>query len=287
MHIYTKNANPNIDLRSFFINQRPQNNKTMLIRHKALELGNGIIAFTTTRNGGVSIDEKYKSLNLGTYTNDRIEYIIENKRRLCDELSISERSMYNAHQIHGDKIIDINNEIVSMTDDEKRSKLDGCDAMITNIKGICITVTTADCVPVLIYEKNNHVAAAIHSGWRGTLKNIAEKTITKMKDKYDCSVHDMKAVIGPCISGKNYQIGNDIKDIFTSADKEYGKFFINDKNKGKSRMEIRRIVEFQLKSCGIKDIDVSKHCTFEEENLFFSARRQGNDSGRMLTGIII
>lgn len=115
------------------------------------------------------------------------------------------------HQVHGDKIAVINDNQVT------HEELYGFDAIITNLKNFAIGVRTADCVPILLYDKKQDVIAAIHSGWKGTVLKISKKVIEKMKKDFLTVPTDVCAVIGPSISMDFYQVGVNVYNEFKYA----------------------------------------------------------------------
>ncbi|MBP5136659.1 MAG: peptidoglycan editing factor PgeF [Paludibacteraceae bacterium] len=260
----------------------------MFITYPQFEEFREIVGFTTTRQGGVSRDERFSSFNVGVYTNDDVENINANRAMLCRDLGVEASRLFNAHQTHGDRIVCVDEAVTKMSVAGVKDLLEGCDGLITAEKGVCVAVTTADCVPVLLYDRKRGVAAAVHSGWRGTLLNISAKAVAIMKERYGSEVCDVVSVVGPCISQPNYQVGKDMKDRFVEKDSSFAHFFADDASDSeKCFMDIRGIVKKELEDAGLRDVCVSGHCTFRDADLFFSARRQGIDSGRMLSGLVI
>ena len=113
----------------------------------------GVVGFTTTRKGGVSKDDRFSSFNVGTYTNDDKECVDANREILCQELGIDKSRLFNAHQTHGDRIVCVDEAVLGMSESEVAGLLDGCDGLVTSLRGVCVTVTTADCVPILLCDK--------------------------------------------------------------------------------------------------------------------------------------
>ena len=257
-----------------------------LITYKNLEKhSDKIVHFTSTRMGGTSKD-LYDSLNLGLFTDDNPECISKNRALLCSELGINNNCLISVHQIHGTDTMLIDKDFLKLPIEERKDKLEGYDALITNIPKICIVVTTADCVPIILFDSKNKAVAAIHSGWRSTLNNILKETIQKMEEAYGTKPEDLIASVGPCISKKVYEVGYDVFTEFTSRNAETESFFTAKEN-GKFLFDIREVVRLQLLKIGVKNIEVSPYCTYTNDDLFFSARRQGLKSGRMLSGIMI
>ena len=159
------------------------------------DIADNVTAFTTTREGGCSIGN-YASMNVNPYCGDAPEHIAENRRRLCHELNILPHHLVMPHQTHQTKVATITPQFFEYTQEQQTAYLEGIDALMTDMKGIAIGVSTADCVPILIYDTSHHVAAAIHAGWRGTVQRIAEKAIEEMGKYYGTTGSNCKAIIG-------------------------------------------------------------------------------------------
>ncbi len=244
-----------------------------------------IAHFSSTRYGGKS-SGAYDSFNLGLYTDDHAENITHNRKLLCESLGIQEYQLHNAMQTHGKEIKIIDEDFLSIPVAERQAKLQGYDALITNLPHACVTVTTADCVPVLLFDPINHVVAAVHSGWRSTVQNICTETIQQMENLYGTLASDIIAAIGPCISQIAYEVGQDVYTAFEKIQFDNTKVFTT-LSEGKYLFDIRKAVLIQLQNAGVNNIEVSHHCTYSDTELFFSARKQGANSGRMLSGIFL
>lgn len=244
-----------------------------------------IAHFSSTRIGGIS-EGAYSSLNLGLFTADKPEAIAHNRNLLCVALVIPRENLHNAHQTHGAAVKLIDEALLALPAVERQAALHGYDALITNIPQQCVTVTTADCVPILFYDKANHAVAAIHSGWRSTLVNICAETLKLMQQEFGTKPQQVVAAIGPCISMENYEVGAELYTAFQDNGYDCSLFFkaVSDE---KYLFDVRELVKYQLLVLGISNIETSTYCTFSESDLFFSARRLGNDSGRMLSGIYL
>ena len=162
------------------------------------------------------------------------------------------------------------------------------DALITNKPNTPIGVLTADCAPILIFDKKEEIIAAIHAGWKGAYKGILKKVI-KFMIKKGSSTNNITAVIGPCISVKNYEVKQDFIKRFIKKDAKTKIFF---KKKGsKNYFNLNQYIVYQLKSLDIKKIEVISKDTFNIKNNFFSARRSKNcnenNYGRNISVIMI
>ena len=168
---------------------------------------------------------------------------------------------------------------------EKKIK---ADALITDKKNIAIGVLTADCVPILIYDKELKIISAIHVGWKGAYKGIINKVI-KFFFKKGSKIKNLFAVVGPSITKKNYEVQKDFKYRFLKKDKKSNNFFKTRKNK--TYFGLNNYVYNQLKKKGIKNLEIINKDTLDKKNNFFSARRslQNNESdyGRNISIIMI
>lgn len=193
-----------------------------------------------------------------------------------------------AHQVHGCEIAVIDRP--GMT----REELEGYDALVTDLKECAVGVRTADCIPVLLYDPVHRAVAAVHAGWRGTLTRISQKTISRMTDVYGTLPADLKAVIGPGICRRCFQVGEEVVDAFRkdgftmdgicswNGEKVEG---ILSTGHHLDLMEINRRT---LVRCGVlqRNIQVSGICTYEDTGLF-SARRDGTKCGRNINAIVL
>ena len=173
-------------------------------------------AFSTTRHGGHSTGN-YTELNINRYCGDSPECINKNLNALCRELGVNKENVIMPHQTHGTEVMQIGADFLSLSDTVKGMILEGIDALITDVKDVCIGVSTADCIPILIYDYAHHAAAAVHAGWRGTAKFIAGKTVEMMKLSFGSRPEDLTAVIGPGISIDAFEVGDEVYAEFEAA----------------------------------------------------------------------
>ena len=223
----------------------------------------------------------FKSLNCGSGSSDKKKNILKNLEIVTKKIKTKSKKIVLLKQVHSNKFHYV----------EKFSKFYNkfeADALITDKKNISIAVLTADCAPILIFDENKKMIAAIHAGWKGAYKGIVKKVVRFMIKK-GCSSKNMTAAIGPCISFNSYQVKDDFIKRFIKKDKKNIIFF--KKNKNKNYFNLGKYVHFQLKSLNIKKIDIINKDTFNVKNNFFSARRSisrnENDYGRNISIIMI
>ena len=224
----------------------------------------------------------YKSLNCGIGSYDSKKNVLNNLKIVCKKINCSSKNLILLNQIHSSKFYFINKNYKF-----KKKKLNG-DALITNVKKIALGVLVADCVPILIYDKNLKIISAIHAGWKSVYKEIIKKVV-KFLIKKGSNTKNLVAVIGPSISEKSYEVQKDFKDKFVKKDKQ-SKFFFKIR-KNKTYFGLNKYVYYHLKKLGIKNLEIIKKNTFDPKNNFFSARRsiqnKENDYGRNISVIMI
>lgn len=249
-----------------------------------------ITHFTTTREGGVSTGEFF-SFNMGNFSDDSPLNIYENRMRLARMFYMDLDEFITPHQTHGTKVLSVNDDFLNLEHSNAIETLYGIDAVVTDVKGIFLCVNTADCVPVILYDKKRRVTAAIHAGWKGTGGRILENCIYNMQDNYGSSADDIVAGIGPAISMVNYEVGVEVVDYFVNNGFDISNPSVYKKNKTsiKYNIDLKEINRRELIRLGVSEsrIEKSELCTFDNDKLFFSARRQTVHSGRMLTGIMM
>jgi len=179
-------------------------------------------------------------------------------------------------QIHSDMI-----HVIKTGEQEDGVKKIAGDAVVTEIPGILLVVKTADCLPVLLADENRPVVAAVHCGWRGTVKGILGKTVGLLKASFGCSSSSLVAVFGPSISGDCYEVGEDIIRVFINNGFTDLCFRPSSKKKGKYFLDLNEANRIQLKETGLKpdniiSIDLCTHC----ESDLFSYRVEKDNAGR-------
>jgi YfiH family protein len=223
----------------------------------------------------------FKSLNCGSDSHDKKKNILKNLDIVCNKIKAKSKKIILLKQVHSNKFHYINKN------SKLNNKFEG-DALVTDRRNIPIAVLTADCAPILIYDDNKEMIAAIHAGWRGAYKDIIKKVV-KFMIKKGCTSQTITAAIGPCISSNNYEVRKDFLKKFIKKDKKNIIFF--KKKKDKNYFSLNKYIHFQLKSLNIKKIDIIDKDTFNPKNNFFSARKSiehnENDYGRNISIIMI
>lgn len=260
----------------------------MKMRHPELlyyDLHDDVVAFSSTRRGGYS-SGNYAEFNINRFCGDDEEAISKNRSILCQTLGIDDHQLIMPHQVHQSEVAQIDEGFCACTDAEKSLRLEGIDAVMTHLPNVCIGVSTADCIPLLIYDSQCRVVAAIHAGWRGTVKRIARETISAMHDAYGSMAHDMIVQIGPGISLDSFEVGDEVYAQFEAAG-----FDMRAISQRREKWHINlpecnrlQLIDAGVPACNIRMTDI---CTVKQSSSFFSARCLGIQSGRILTGIMM
>lgn len=229
-----------------------------------------VAAAESTRHGGVS-QAPFASLNLGLHTADALEAVAENRRRFFAACGFAPDRTAGSHQVHGAEVLRV----------EEPGYHHGYDALITNRPHLLITVTVADCTPVLIYDPVQEAVAAVHAGWKGTIAGIVRKTLIEMQQAYGTQASDCLAYIGTCIDHCDFAVDADVADHFGAAHKSW------DAEKGKFFVHLKAANRDLLLAAGMlpERIQVSPFSTFTHHQDYFSHRYEKGNTGRLLAAI--
>jgi len=252
----------------------------------------------STKPGGVSIQDAQKVLNLGFTDWDTKENVLENRRRFQSALGVTDLKLISLKQIHSD--------VIHLFDSPPDAICQG-DASVTKRSGLLLAVQTADCVPILLVDPKKRAVASVHAGWRGTLARIVVKAIGQMQMQFRSDPADLLAAIGPSIGGCCYEVGTEVATQFLSQFSEAPDWFdefrtgdepnpiqwLNMMPPGHQPapknvlLDLRKANRAQLLGAGLRanNISVSDLCTACRRDLLFSYRKEGPQSGRLMSVI--
>jgi len=220
----------------------------------------------------------------------RIKHFFTTRKFSSGEMTpLAGKEMFiTINQVHGDDIYIVDKSIEDVTQLIKTARQTEGDAIITNQKNLGIGVVTADCVPVLIYDPVQSVIAAVHAGWKGTIKGILSKVICQMADRFRCNVENIMVAIGPSIGACCYFVGEIVTEPLRSTNPDWGSYLKPDGD-GKSKLDLAALNIRQLEDIGVltRNIYNLGLCTSCNKELFFSYRRDGVGTGRMMSGIML
>ncbi|MCQ2236403.1 MAG: peptidoglycan editing factor PgeF [Bacteroidales bacterium] len=192
---------------------------------------------------------------------------VEARKSLAEREGFDIRKLTCGEQVHSANVVVVDAPLVGRGALDLESRIPECDALVTNIKGVCLMMLTADCVPILLYDKEREVVASIHAGWKGTAAKIAIKTVDTMKERFGCKAMDIEAFIGPSICGQCFEVGDEVVAAI-------GEQYISGMSKnGKALLDLKFANTMQLIEAGLELdwIRVSGECTYHDG--LFSWRR--------------
>lgn len=260
----------------------------------------GVTAFSTTRHGGTG-EGNYAGFNMNEYCGDTPQHTAECRKALAGVLGVEESHIIMPHQTHDINPRIIGSEFLSLPQDIRRMLLEGVDSILTDVPGVCIGVSTADCVPVLLHDAAHNAVAAVHAGWRGTVKSVVLRAVTEMRLAYGTDAAALTAIVGPAISVKNFEVGDEVYAAFEAAGFDMTTLAKQEIKRNADATDPSKLFEKkwhidlilanrqQLEFAGVapENINESNICTYDNVDNYFSARRLGTESGRIYTGIIL
>lgn len=250
----------------------------------------GLVAFTT-RRGEVETGNAYSGFNITHYCGDKAESVWAHRNALAMHLGIKEDRIILPLQKHGHRLLTVEADFLHLALEERESRLEGVDALVTSQPGVCIGVSTADCLPILLYDDTRSVVAAVHAGWRGTVQHILSLTLERIFSDYAVSPQSLHAVFGPAISLEAFEVGNEVYEAFRLAGYDMAQIACRmpAATGEKWHLDLCAANYLELEQCGVplRNIRISGICTYSRCDEFFSARRLGVKSGRLFSGIMM
>ena len=188
---------------------------------------------------------------------------ISEYRIFCEKIKILPTQVCLVKQVHKDGIL-----VIKKNEDMQKFKNQEYDAMITNQKNILLGITTADCIPILLFDPETATIGAIHGGWKSTALKIAEKTVNKMKEEFKVDPKNILSCLGPGICRRCFEVGEDVALKFPHD-------FLERKAEGKFKLDLCSVHGAHLGSAGVRSSNIENLnlCTFHYETKFFSYRR--------------
>lgn len=233
-----------------------------------------------TRKGGAS-SGLFAGLNCGRGSSDQAEAVAINRGRVAEAMGVPPDRLLTMHQVHSADVV-----LVDETADLDNIHAIQADALVTARPGIAIAVLTADCQPVLFADPEAGVVGAAHAGWKGALNGVLEATVDAMRK---AGAENIRAVIGPTISQRAYEVSDEFMQNFIDEDEENARFFAGGP-KGRPMFDLPSFGLSRLRAAGV-DAEWSGHCTYSDADRFFSYRRTTHegqaDYGRLISVIAL
>jgi len=253
-----------------------------MLKAKNLEALDGIRHAFFTREGGVS-SGVYEGLNGGTGSNDKPEHIAENRARMAAAVGVTPENFLTAYQIHSP-------DVVVAETPWPQSQRPRADAIVTQVPGLAIGISTADCGPVLFADPQARVLGAAHAGWRGAFGGVIESTLAAM-EKLGADRTRVVAAAGPMISQANYEVGQELVDRFLATEPANDRFFAPATRPGHAMFDLPGYVVARLQAAGVRHVENLAVCTYGNPAQFYSYRRSTHraepDYGRHINAIAL
>ena len=224
---------------------------------------------TTTRAGGVS-KPPFDTFNLGDHVGDEPEAVAANRKRLAAAIGLEEDHVIWMSQVHGEK--------VTMVDAPRDTAVADTDALVTTTPRLALAVVTADCVPVLLADARAGVVGAVHAGRVGAQRGVVARAVEQMQAA-GANVDDMSALLGPAVSGPNYEVPEEMAAEVEAALPGSSTTSL----RGTPALDLRIGIACQLGALGVKAVDIDPRCTFDDPALF--SHRRDAPTGRLASVI--
>lgn len=240
-----------------------------------------------TQRGEISQNDPYSQWNLCDYTGDDALKVLDARMQFCQQMGIDLDHLVMPRQTHSTNVKVLDQNFVDASIEEQDSALEGVDALVTKLPGVCIGVNTADCVPIALVDPKNGVIAIAHAGWRGTVGQIAAKTVEAMC-KLGANASNIVATMGASICQECFEVGDEVVREFEQAGFDMSPIMKRNATTGKAHINLQEANRQVLIKAGVnpKNITLPEHCSRCEHDRYFSARRLGINSGRTFTAIL-
>ncbi|HIC67602.1 peptidoglycan editing factor PgeF [Paracoccus sp. (in: a-proteobacteria)] len=233
-----------------------------------------------TRKGGAS-SGLFAGLNCGRRSSDQADMVRVNRGRVAQAMGVPAASLATVKQVHSADVVTL-----AAGEDVEAIRDQRADGIVTARRDVALAVLTADCQPILLADPQAGVIGACHAGWRGALSGVIEATVAAMRA---LGATQIRAVIGPSISQRAYEVGQDFMEDFLLEDPDYHRFFAGGPN-GKPMFDLPSFGLSRLRGAGV-EAEWSGHCTYSDPARFFSYRRATHegqaDYGRLISAIAL
>jgi len=229
-----------------------------------------------SRHGGVS-EAPWNSLNLGASIGDDAAAVRENHRRMYQAAAVNAAGAYSCWLVHSVDTL--------VLGPRSNGQLQKADAIITNLPDRPLVMRYADCVPLLLYDRSKRAIGLGHAGWRGTVQGMAANMVRMLRATYACRPEDIAALLGPAISARNYEVG---EEVVTQAEAYFGAaagLIWREPSTGRPHFDLWQANRLDFARCGVKNVKILDICTYENTEDFYSHRAEKGRTGRF--GVVI
>jgi len=227
--------------------------------------------------------------NISYTTHDNSTLIQENRQKLAEAVGITVNDFCVPQQTHAANVALITEQHRGMGAWKAETALPATDALITQTQGICLTVLSADCALLLLYDAKNNAVGAVHSGWRGTMQHIAQHTLEAMHASFGTNPAQVWVGIAPCISTDVYEVGEEVVEATLKSFGTMAHYLAYNKATARWHFDLRYANSQMLQNVGVpkSQIEISPMCTYLNPHLYYSARLTQGKTGRFGAGIML
>ena len=248
----------------------------------------GVKAFTSLRFGAerhpdaATLALPYAGMDFCPYAGNNPDIIRQNRRIFCQQNAINPKNLFFPRQTHSCNVIEIDSDFLKKNEEEQADRLQGVDALITRQPGVFLGIFTADCMAVFLYDPAHRAIGLAHSGWRGTVQKIVLATIAEMRQRYGTRPQDLLVAVAPHISTEDYEVGDELTTAFAEAGFDTHRIFKKGKSPRHRQLNLSAAIRQTLEEAGVprKQVEISRECSYQHPEKYFSARRLGAASGR-------
>jgi YfiH family protein len=226
-----------------------------------------------TRHGGTS-PVPWAALNLGGTVGDDVQAVRRNHELIYQVLDLDASQACTTWQVHGADVI------VAHAPVQGRKWLARADGVITNKANLPLVMRFADCVPLLFYDPKQKAIGLAHAGWRGTVQGMGSNTVKAMQQAYGSQPEDIRVVIGPSISQEKFQVGEEVLEAVENHFGTVEGLMERDPSDGTAYVDLWEANRRDLEAVGVKHIEISGICTYQNTHDFYSHRAERGKTGR-------
>ncbi|MFS0782387.1 peptidoglycan editing factor PgeF [Bacillus sp. 1P06AnD] len=247
------------------------------------DMDSGLTVGFTTKNGGVSTNE-FTSLNTGYHVGDEKQVVVQNRTIIANEIGAPLETWVGAEQTHRKSIVKVTKEMAGKGACDYESALKDTDGLYTNEKGVLLTLCYADCVPIYFFAPAHQYIGIVHAGWKGSVAGIAAEMIERFKGE-GVPLEGIYGAIGPSICEKCYIVDDKVIREVNKVLEGKGKKPYNLIKDGQYHLNLQQLNKQIMLQAGLKHVQVTNLCTSCQAEDFFSYRRDGGKTGRLMSFI--
>ncbi len=231
------------------------------------------------RTGGVSL-APFTSLNLARNLGDRPDFVEENQRRLASAIGYEPSRLFEVSQVHGAQVEHVDD---SLSPEAFRAR--EADALLTNVAGVAVGIRVADCVPILLADRQSGAVAAVHAGWKGIVSGVVGRAVSELLRVSGGKTQDVLCAVGPHIGAEAFEVGHEVAEALSQCVPQVSVVLPREP---RPHVDLGRAVGAQLQATGISphQIELVGGCTYSDAARYYSYRRDGSATGRHLAVIL-